>query len=163
MNNLLRTVCIALLSCQGAVASQAQTATATFDVQITIQSDCAITSTNNLDFGTQGVLDANVDATTTLQVQCTSGTPYDVGLDAGLASGATVTTRQMTSGANTIDYELFSDSTRTTNWGETVSTDTVTETGTGSAQTFTVYGRVPVQSTPAAGTYTDTIGITVTF
>ncbi|WP_163468383.1 spore coat protein U domain-containing protein, partial [Klebsiella michiganensis] len=28
---------------------------------------------------------------------------------------------------------------------------------------YTVYGRVPVQTTPAPGTYTDTITVTVTY
>ena len=36
-------------------------------------------------------------------------------------------------------------------------------TGSGVSQSFTVYGRVPAQSTPAAGSYTDTIKVTVTY
>ncbi|MCE3520182.1 spore coat protein U domain-containing protein, partial [Escherichia coli] len=35
--------------------------------------------------------------------------------------------------------------------------------GSGAAQPYTVYGRVPVQTTPAPGTYTDTITVTVTY
>ena len=69
----------------------------------------------------------------------------------------------MISGSATIDYKLFSESTRTTNWGNTVATDTVSGTGSGSAITYTVYGRVIVQATPAPGTYTDTMTITVTY
>ncbi|WP_409528142.1 spore coat protein U domain-containing protein [Rhizobium sp.] len=39
----------------------------------------------------------------------------------------------------------------------------VTGTGTGSPQTLTVYGRVPAQNTPAPGTYSDTVVVTVSY
>jgi spore coat protein U-like protein len=142
----------------------AQTATDTFDVTITIADDCEITSTETLDFGTSGVLTALIDQTAALGVTCTTGTPYDIGLDAGTAPGATTTTRGMTSPAtDTIGYEIFQNPGRTANWGDTVSTDTIASTGTGTAQSFPVYGRVPAQTTPATGVYTDTITATITF
>jgi spore coat protein U-like protein len=143
--------------------SQATTTTSTFTVQITITASCTINSASTLNFGSQGVLTANVDQTSTIQVQCTNTTPYNIGLNAGTATGATVTTRKMTSGSNTVSYALYSDSGRTTNWGNTVGTDTVAATGTGASQSFTVYGRVPAQTTPAPATYTDTITVTVTY
>jgi spore coat protein U-like protein len=141
----------------------AATETDSFGVTITIESDCKITTTNTLDFGTQGVLTAAVDATSTLGVVCTPSTAYDIGLNTGGGSGATTTTRKMTGGGATIDYQMFQDAAHTTNWGDTVSTDTVSGTGTGTEQSFTVYGRVPAQTTPATGTYTDTVTVTVTF
>jgi len=48
-------------------------------------------------------------------------------------------------------------------WGNTIGTNTVASTGTGAAQSFTVYGRIPSQTTPAPATYTDTITVTVTY
>lgn len=147
-----------------ASAAQGTTTTTTFTVQVTITASCVINSASTLNFGgSQGVLGANVDQTSTIQVQCTNTTPYNIGLNAGTATGATVTTRKMTSGANTVSYSLYSDSGRTTNWGNTVGTDTVSATGSGAAQSFTVYGRIPPQSTPAPATYTDTITVTVTY
>ena len=74
-----------------------------------------------------------------------------------------MTTRKMTSGANTINYSLYQNSSRTTVWGNTVGTNTVSGTGSGLGQALTVYGRVPPQTTPAPGTYTDTIVATVTY
>jgi len=103
------------------------------------------------------------DQTNTIQVLCTNTTPFNIGLDAGTASGATVTTRKLTNGAATINYFLYSNSGRTTNWGNTVGTDTVASTGTGVAQSFTVYGRVPVQLTPTPGIYSDTVTVTLTY
>lgn len=146
-----------------ATGASATTVTDTFGVTITIESDCQITATNILDFGTKGVLTAAVETTSTLDVVCTPSTAYDIGLNAGGGSGATTATRKMTGGAATIDYQMFSDAARTTNWGDTVATDTVSSTGTGSTQSFTIYGRVPAQTTPATGTYTDTVTVTVTF
>ena len=116
-----------------------------------------------LNFGSQGILSTNVDQTIDLQVTCTNTTPYNIGLDAGTGSGATVATRKLTSGGATVNYTLYSDSGRTTLWGNTVGTDTVAGTGNGTGQTLTVYGRMPPQTTPAPGTYTDTITVTVTY
>jgi spore coat protein U-like protein len=141
----------------------AATTTTTFGVQITITASCTILSASTLNFGSNGVLTANVDQTSTIAVQCTNTTPYNIGLNAGTSTGATVTTRKMVNGAATVSYSLFSDSGRTTNWGNTVGTDTVASTGTGASQSFTVLGRVPAQTTPAPNTYTDTITVTVTF
>ena len=133
-----------------------------FSATATPGANCNIT-TNPLAFGTQGLLNANVDASTTMSVQCTNTTPYNVGLDPGQAIGATVTTRKMTSGANSVSYSLYHDSGRTQNWGQTIGTDTVSGTGTGLSQTITVYGRVPTQTTPAPATYNDTVVATVTY
>jgi spore coat protein U-like protein len=142
--------------------AQAATATGSFSVQVTITATCVVSSTTTMNFGSQGVLSANVDQTSAINVTCTNTTPYNIGLDKGV-NGASVTTRQMKAGAALINYSLFSDSGRTTNWGNTVGTDTVAGTGNGSAQAFTVYGRIPPQATPAAGAYTDTITVTVTY
>ncbi len=148
---------------QFASTSFAATTTSNFTVQVTIGTTCTINSASALSFGSQGVLAANVDQTSTLSVQCSNLTPYNIGLDAGTGTGATVTNRLMTSGANSVTYTLYSDSGRTTVWGNTVGTNTVATTGTGAAQTYTVYGRVPPQTTPPPGAYTDTVTVTVTY
>jgi len=146
-----------------ASASHAASTTSTFSVQVALTATCTINSASALNFGTQGILAANVDQTSTLQVTCTNTTPYNIGLDAGTGTGASVATRKLTSGGNTVNYTLYSDSGRSTVWGNTISTDTVAGTGNGSAQSYTVYGRIPTQTTPAPGTYTDTITVTVTY
>src|SRR5215467_2298540 len=77
-----------------ASAAQGTTTTSTFTVQVTITASCTINSASTLNFGSQGVLTANVDQTSTIQVQCTNTTLYNIGLNAGTATGATVTTRK---------------------------------------------------------------------
>lgn len=143
--------------------SLATTTSTTFTVSVTLAATCTINSASALNFGNQGILSANVDQTSTIQVTCTNTTPYNIGLDAGTGTGATVATRKLTSGGATVNYTLYSDSGRTTVWGNTIGTNTVAATGNGTGQNYTVYGRVPSQTTPAPGTYTDTITVTVTY
>jgi len=148
----------------------ATTTTQTFSVQLQIQAQCVINSTATLNFGSAGVLGGalgttNTDQTTSVSVQCTNTTPYNVGLDAGTTTGGSTTTRLLlnASTSETIQYKLYTNSGHTTNWGNAVGTDTVSGTGTGSSQSFTIYGRVPPQSTPTPGTYADTVTVTVTY
>ncbi|HEY1804810.1 MAG TPA: spore coat U domain-containing protein [Terracidiphilus sp.] len=98
-----------------------------------------------------------VNVTGTVTVTCTNGQAYDVALNAGLASGATVTARSMTNGSAELGYKLFSNSARTTNWGNSSSTGWVAGTGTGSAQTYIIYAQIPASETGALESYTDTI------
>ena len=153
----------ALLILPAIDSAKAATTTSTFTVRMTVSSSCVINSASTLNFGSQGVITTNVDNTSTLQVQCTNTTPYNIGLDAGTGAGATVAARKMTNGSATITHSLYRDSGRTTVWGNTVGTNTVASTGSGASQSFTIYGRVPPQTTPAAATYTDTITVTVTY
>lgn len=142
----------------------AQTSTGQLRVTLAVQAECKLTSTSDLAFGTTGVIQSAVAATGTIGLQCTNTTPYSIGLNAGTGSGATVAARRMTSGSGAhITYEIYRDSARTLIWGDTVNSNTVSGTGNGAVQTVTVFGRVPVQTTPAAGTYTDTVTVTVTY
>jgi spore coat protein U-like protein len=161
MRYFLATIAVAFFSFAGSEA-EASTATGSFNVQVAIAATCVVTSATNLNFGTQGVLSAPVNQTSTITVTCTNTTPYNIGLNQGV-NGSSVTTRQMSSGSALINYSLFSNPGMTTNWGQTVGTDTVAGTGNGSGQAYTVYGQIPAQTTPAPGTYTDTITVTVTY
>lgn len=142
-------------------AAQAQTTTTdTFDVMIQIDAFCAITNPTNLDFGTNTLLNANIDVQTDFDVQCTNTTPYDVGLDLGNnPTGGGV--RQMTDGTSFVSYELYSNSFGGTPWDNTG--NLVSATGTGNVVNYPVYGRVPPQTTPAPGNYIDTVTIEVTY
>ena len=133
-----------------------------FTVSATVVASCVV-SGNTLNFGTAGVLIANVDATSTVSATCSYTTPYNIGLSVGSGAGATVAVRKMTSGAKTINYSLYTNSGRTTLWGNTIGVDALSGTGAGTGQNLTVYGRVPPQTTPAPGAFSDTIVITVTY
>jgi spore coat protein U-like protein len=106
-----------------------------------------------------------VDVTGTITVTCTSGTAYHIGLNAGNTPGATITNRQMfggEGGQNSLGYQLFNDAARTINWGDSSGTNWVTGTGSGSAQQYTIYARIPANESAPQGSYTDTITASVT-
>ncbi len=137
------------------------TVTSHFNVKTTVSKACNIAA-SSLNFGAYSK--TLINATSTISVTCTSTTTYNVGLNAGTASGATVTNRSMTGPSSTLlSYKLFRDSGRTLNWGNTVGTDTVAGTGSGAVQTLTVYGQVPANQNVAPGSYTDTITATITY
>lgn len=142
---------------------RAQTSTSTFTVTATVLPSCTVSGGVPLAFGvvTPGVQqDGNVQ----ISAICTVGTPYTIGLDAGTGTGATVASRRMTSGGNTLEYALYQDAARTTPWGDgTVGTSTRSSSGTGLQQAFTVYGRVPSSAAATVGTYSDTITVTATY
>ncbi len=137
------------------------TATAAFSVTATVQPGCSVIATA-LNFGAySGTL---INATSTITANCSSGLAYNVGLNAGTASGATVTNRSMIGpGGRLLSYKLFRNSSRTLNWGNTVGTDTLAGTGSGAGQLLTVYGQLPGGQSPAPGHYSDTITATITF
>ncbi|MBR3194802.1 MAG: spore coat U domain-containing protein [Bosea sp.] len=153
----------ALVMCISApYGAEAATATGNFQVQINIQANCIVVSASDLNFGNAGVLSANIDSTSAISVQCTTSTPYTIGFNQGV-NGGSVTTRQMAGAGGLINYSLYRDAGRTQNWGSTAGSDTIAGVGNGAVQNYTVYGRVPAQTTPAPALYTDTITVTVTY
>jgi spore coat protein U-like protein len=154
--------CLALAATPRA-ANPATTVTATFTVSTDVVTSCNVSATP-LSFGSYNA-SATSNSTSVVTVACSNTVPYNVGLDAGTGTGATVTSRSMTgpTGALPLHYSLFQDSARTINWGDTVGTDTVAGTGNGSGQTLTVYGQVPAGQGNRPGTYNDTITVTVTY
>ncbi len=136
----------------------AASGTSSFDVSIQVLATCSISASNmtfsNITTGTT----SNTDATSSLTVNCSNGTPYTIALGNGNNySGG----RRMTNGTTNINYYLYSDSGRSTQWN---SASTQTGTGSGSDQSFNIYGRIPPgQSAPFTGAYSDTIIATVTY
>jgi spore coat protein U-like protein len=115
-----------------------------------------------MNFGTYSGLQINV--TSALTITCTNTTVYNVGLNAGVATGATVTTRKMTGPASaTLNYAMFRNSARTLNWGNTVGTDTLSSTGNGSPLLSSVFGQLAAGQSVTPGAYSDTIIVTVTY
>ncbi len=139
------------------------TSQATRTLPITLQQvmpGCGI-GANALSFG--NYTGALLKATTTIQVACTGGDAYTVGLSAGSGVGATTTTREMTGpGGAELSYELFSNSGYSVNWGNS-GTSMVSGTGDNGVQTLTIYGEIPAGQTTAAGNYTDTVIATLTY
>jgi spore coat protein U-like protein len=136
------------------------TSSTSFSATATVASTCNVNATT-VNFGAQGILAGNKDAQGTLSIQCSPSLPYTVSLNGGSSGATDPTQRKMSfSGAN-VTYGLYRDSARSLPWGSTIGTNTASGNGTGVTQTQTVYGRVPSQTTPKPGTYTDSVIATV--
>lgn len=150
--------------------ANAATATANLSVTATVSATCSI-STTPLAFGSYDPVGANnaapLDGTGTVLVTCTSGAGAAVtlgqGANAGVGSTDAVPSRRMKDAAGVfLSYSLYQDVAHTTLWGNTAGTS-VAQTGTGTASSVTVYGRVPAGQNVASGAYADTVVATVTF
>lgn len=143
--------------------AQQQTAQTTFRVSASVQAVCEVTATD-LSFGTYTSQSAtDLQGTTLLRATCTPGSSYNVGLNEGTSPGATVNQRKMVSGTQALNYQLYRESSRTSIWGNTTGTDTVTGVGTGLAVDHTVFGSVPAKQVIPAGEYSDTITVRIYF
>lgn len=149
-------------------AAAATPATNTFQVTATVTSACTV-SGSSLNFGSAiDPLAASVplDATSTVTVVCSNSTPYTVALNAGSNAGgaANFGARAMKSGSDTLAYQLYMDAGRATVWGDgTSSSSTKAGTGSGSAQSLTIYGRLPSLANVVPGNYTDTVTVTISY
>ncbi len=160
-------VCLAMMLSGFASTSSSLAATSTTVVPVTatVIASCTVTATA-LAFGNyNGISGSMLDASATITPTCTSGTSYAVALDAGLGSGATMTTRKLTGyDGGELEYGIFTDISRSTVWGDgTGGTSMLSVTGTGIAQPATMYGRIPAGQTSAVGAYSDTVTVTLTY
>lgn len=145
-------------------AASAATTTTTFEVSSYVSAACTLSAAALAFGGYDPASSTAKDGASSLTVTCTTGTGYTVSLDEGIGSGATIAQRKMNDGGtNNMNYALYSDAGRSTLWGETIGVDTVAGTGSGAAQTLNVYGRIPALQALPAGTYTDTITVTLTY
>jgi len=173
----MRTASLALALAGVFLAGSASAATSTgaFQVTATVSASCVVTSTVAVAFPVYDPANthfaANDDATGTINVRCTKGTAPVITLDEGLpankAAGSTCTSpaRQMASGADRLPYFLYQDTGRTTVWGCTSGTNSLTLAAAPSnaARAVTVYGRIPANQDVNTGSYADTVTATLTF
>ena len=142
-----------------------------FTVSATVITACNV-SAGTLNFGsTPASIVSAIDSTASITAQCTDTTPYSIGLGGGLNASGSQRRMQLGATGNYINYNLYTDSAYSHPWSTTTSTTSCTAgsstcdlgTGTGTNQTYTVYGQVPVQTAPAVGTFSDTVVVTATF
>lgn len=158
-------VAVGLISTLGATNADAATTTGSLVVSATVLKSCLI-SGGTLAFGNYDPSSSTANnASTTVTLTCTPSTSYNIGMDAGGGTGATVTLRYLTLTTNKLGYKLFQDAGRTTNWGNTVGTDTLAGTTSASSVTNTIniYGQIPVNEAAPVGVYADTVTMTVTY
>jgi spore coat protein U-like protein len=164
----IQAMTLALGVMAAAIAHSATTTTTTFAVTATVQATCSAAATA-LPFGNYTPGAGALANSSTISVKCTKNTPYTIALNAGTSSGGTLAQRLMASGANRLQYNLYTTATFASVFGDGTGS-TLTSAGTGAgiatANTVTVFGQLPDNATNQAaipGAYSDTITVTVTY
>lgn len=147
------------------LASFGQTATGNLSVSANVQPACSVNAGGTMAFGTYDPLSGtDHDATGQINLTCTFGADAAIKLDQGGHDGggslAAPDRRMLGNTADFLDYQLFSDSSRVTEWEGSTG---VPYTGDGTAEDVTVYGRIPAGQLVPQGNYTDSVTITVTY
>lgn len=193
MKIVIPVIALSALIASGVSAWSGSPSTGNLQIKMTIDKECTVNPTGDavLDFGTYGTVTnapSSIERETSIQVQCTSGVPYKIGLNAGLnpkEPGATHLRQLKSAEGNYISYVLRSpEITRTLGgiWGDdfdwtlhhTISERgdlTVGGKGDGTRQSHLVIGSLVTLSggvfdnnvSAPAGTYTDTVTVTVQF
>lgn len=149
--------------------------TTELNVNLTVANDCLITAPN-IAFGSAPVVSAFVPVTSqTINLACTKGSAYTVGLDDGEHPVSAGGRRQMTAGGQFLAYDIFK-SAGTTRWGKVgsarrASSDAEVNPGnglgfgpSGGSQIFNYNARIYTdQPTPPVGNYLDNVVLDVGF
>jgi spore coat protein U-like protein len=127
---------------------------------------CTVSATS-VAFGTY-IGGTTSNSTGTISVNCKSAASANVSIALSTGGNGSYSPRKMSSGVNRLSYNLYSNASHTTVWGDgTGGTATVSATITisppSTTANFTVFGQIPSQAGPAPGAYSDSIIVTVTF
>jgi spore coat protein U-like protein len=139
-------------------AAWAETKSSNFQVGVDVAATCSITAADMTFSQITTGTTSSTDAASDLTVNCSDGAPYAIALSNGNNfSGG----RRLTNGKTFINYALYQDPNRSSDW---TTTSPLNFVGSGSNQIHTVYGRILAgQSVPNMGSYADTIVATVTY
>ncbi|WP_284074166.1 Csu type fimbrial protein [Acinetobacter nosocomialis] len=135
---------------------------------------CQLNSTSNVDFGNIndiGITKRDYTTQGAVNTTCNSGTPYSIYLGDGNNRISGGFRRMANSNNEFIPYQLYKDAAYSSVWDATGGVNSVggtggvSGTGTGNAQTTTVYGKIPQGTTIASrpGSYSDSVVVTVTY
>lgn len=129
---------------------------------------CSFTGVSGVSFGAYNIFSSTpLDSTGSITYLCETGMAAFVTIDISAGSSGVYSTRTLQNGTATLDYNLYLSATRTgAPWGDGAgATDhygpVLVELGT--PATVTIYGRIPALQNAAAGSYTDTVVVTINF
>lgn len=163
-NSITKILSATIATLLAASAANAATATGTLQVSLTTSNTCTI-SAPPLAFGV--FTGAEKTAASTVSVYCNGPLPFSIAMSAGAGVGASISNgRKLTRpGGSTLTYNLYSDASYATIWGDGNEEATVPGVGIGltTPATKTVYGKVSEASTFLDGTYSDAVVMTVTY
>jgi spore coat protein U-like protein len=121
--------------------------------------DCTV-SASGVVFGSYDVFNpASLDGVGNVNVNCDPVIGFTVKLSAG---GGSYSQREMSGTGGVLDYNLYTNASRSIVWGDGAG-GTGVGGGTGGNVNLSVYGRIPAGQNLPAGSYGDTIVVTVEF
>ena len=104
--------------------------------------------------------------TATIESTCTAGGTAKITMSEGSSpttgSSTSAPDRRMVLGSEYLSYAIYSDTGRTTAWGNTAATGKGI-TGTGSAANTTVYGKITAGQAVGSGSFADSVVVTLTY
>lgn len=129
---------------------------------------CSVVSVSGVSFGTYDVLSVSpVDTAGTLTFNCTSVLGSDnIVVDISAGGSSSFAARELVAGSDVLEYNLYTNAGRSTVWGDGSSGTShygPANPPNGTNFSLTVYGRVPAQQDVPAGSYTDTVVVTIQY
>jgi spore coat protein U domain-containing protein, fimbrial subunit CupE1/2/3/6 len=126
---------------------------------------CTVSATG-VNFGTYNVFTASDNTSTgTVTYQC-GNAGHNIEITISTGSSATYLPRTLKRGPEALGYNLYLDAAFGSIWGDGGSgtaTYTIRNPPNNTNVSLTVYGRIPAQQDVAAGSYSDTVMVTVNF
>ena len=145
---------------------QTGTATTSITLNMTVTNDCSAMTTPNVNFNSAPVVQSFPTVSQAIAVTCTKGSNYTIGINNGTYPNNNV--RNMASGSNRMSYDIYKGAT-SNRWGSSgserwASSDSSQVSTDGLLRTYNYTAKVlTTQTTPPAGTYTDTLIVDIAF
>lgn len=145
---------------------QTGTATTSILLNMTVTNDCSAMTTPDVNFNSAPLVQNFPTISQAIAVTCTKGSTYTIGINNG--ANALNNVRRMVSGSNYMRYDIYKEATTnrwggsgTERWASSASSQLSTD---GLLRTYNYTAKVLTnQTTPPAGTYSDTLIVDVAF
>ena len=135
-------------------------------LDMTVTNDCSAMTTPDVNFNSAPLVQSFPTVSQAIAVTCTKGSTYTIGINNG--ANALNNVRRMVSGSNYLSYDIYKEAT-TNRWGSSGSERWTSATSSqvsadGLLRTYNYTAKdLTSQTTPPAGTYTDTLIVDVAF
>lgn len=165
--NVSYSVCA--ISALGLCVGTPQTGTQPMTTQLTmtVTNDCITITAPDVNFGSAPLVSSFPTVSQSITITCTKGSTYTVGINNGANAGSG-SVRNMVSGSNSMSYEIYKGAsgnrwgpTGTDRWASSIPSSVSAD---GTVNTYNYTAKVlSGQTTPPAGSYTDTLVVDVAF
>lgn len=142
--------------------------TAQLNVAATLSKSCVTHASTDISFGTlnfgrqtslsQPITVMGQKNAGAIDIKCNKGVTYQILLDGGRSGNPQARTLYNPTTQQTITYNLYTDANYQTLWDNQQG---VSQIANGEENIIAIYGKIPAQTTPFAGIYSDTVIATV--